>query len=68
MIDTLPADGTRAAFADILPPIPDNGTPTARLHFDSLSDLAALIPDRRGPSPAMDGRKGRNVSDPCLTA
>ena len=51
MIDTLPADGTRAAFADILPPIPDNGTPTARLHFDSLSDLAAAIPD----SP----RKGR---------
>jgi len=51
MIDTLPADGTRAAFADILPPIPENGTPTARLHFVSLSDLAALIPD----SP----RKGR---------
>ena len=51
MIDTLPADGTRAAFADILPPIPDNGTPTARLHFDSLGDLAAAIPD----SP----RKGR---------
>ena len=51
MIATLPADGTRAAFADILPPIPDNGTPTARLHFDSLSDLAAAIPD----SP----RKGR---------
>jgi hypothetical protein len=50
-IATLPADGTRAAFADILPPIPDNGTPTARLHFDSLGDLAAAIPD----SP----RKGR---------
>lgn len=51
MIATLPADGSRAAFADILPPIPDNGTRTARLHFDSLSELAALIPD----SP----RKGR---------
>jgi len=50
-IATLPADGTRAAFADILPPIPDNGTPVARLHFDSLGDLAAMIPD----SP----RKGR---------
>jgi len=50
-IATLPADGTRAAFADILPPIPDNGTPTARLHFDSLGELAAAIPD----SP----RKGR---------
>lgn len=50
---TLPAtDGSRAQFAPVLPVLPDNGLPIARLHFDSLADIAALIPDKnpRGDS------------------
>lgn len=44
-LSLIPAmDGTRAQFAPILPEIPDNGKPTARLHFDSLGELAAMIP------------------------
>lgn len=45
-------DGSRAQFAPVLPVLPDNGKPVARLHFDSLADIAALIPDRnpRGSS------------------
>lgn len=46
-IATLPADGTRAQFAPFLPDLPDNGEPVARLHFDSLGDMAALIPRKR---------------------
>jgi hypothetical protein len=60
-IATLPADGSRAAFADILPPIPDNGTPVARLHFDSLGDLAALIPD--SPRKGRPGSAWRDNDD-----
>jgi hypothetical protein len=48
MIATLPADGSRAAFADILPPIPVvEGTTIARLHFDSLSELVELTPEKQ---------------------
>lgn len=43
-LETLPADGSRAHFAPVLPELPDNGKPTARLHFDSLAELAAMIP------------------------
>lgn len=43
---SIPADGSRAHFAPVLPELPDNGKPTARLHFDSLSELAAFIPDK----------------------
>lgn len=50
-IAALPADGTRAQFAPFLPDLPDNGTPTARLHFDSLADIVALLPEQN-----RDGR------------
>lgn len=40
----LDTKGSRAHFADILPPLPDNGKPTARLHFDSLAELVAYLP------------------------
>lgn len=43
-LENLPADGSRAHFAPVLPELPDNGKPTARLHFDSLAELAAMIP------------------------
>jgi hypothetical protein len=40
----LPADGSRAYFAPVLPSLPDNGKTVARVHFESLSELAAMIP------------------------
>ena len=45
-IADLKTDGTRAHLAPYLPDMPDNGESMARLHFDSLADLAALIPER----------------------
>lgn len=44
-LSELDTKGSRAHFADILPPLPKNGKPTARLHFDSLADLVAYLPD-----------------------
>lgn len=44
-ISSLKTDGTRAHLAPFLPDIPDNGKPVARLHFDTLADLAALVPE-----------------------
>jgi hypothetical protein len=49
-IATLPTDGTRAQFAPFLPEMPDNGHPIARLHFDSLAEMAAMIPRQPPPS------------------
>ena len=43
-IATLPTDGTLAQFAAFLPEMPDNGHPIARLHFDSLGEMAAMTP------------------------
>lgn len=43
-LKTIPTDGSRAHFAPVLPELPDNGKPTARMHFDSLAELAAMIP------------------------
>jgi hypothetical protein len=40
----IPTDGSRAYFAPVLPSIPDNGNSVARVHFESLSELAAMIP------------------------
>lgn len=45
-ISSLKTDGTRAHLALFLPDIPDNGMGVARLHFDSLGDLAALVSER----------------------
>lgn len=50
-IATLPTNGTMAQFAPFLPDMPENGEPVARLHFDSLGDMAALIP-RKPPKGA----------------
>jgi hypothetical protein len=43
-IHEIPTDGSRAYFAPVLPSLPDNGKTVARVHFDSLSELAAMIP------------------------
>lgn len=55
-ISSLPSlDGSRAQFAEILPILPDNGKPIARLHFDSLAELVSFIPDKAPPS--MDEKR-----------
>lgn len=43
-IADIPTDGSRAHFAAVLPDLPANEKTAARLHFDSLSELAAFIP------------------------
>jgi hypothetical protein len=43
-IADIATDGSRAHFAAVLPDLPDNGKPVARMHFDSLTELAAFIP------------------------
>jgi hypothetical protein len=54
-IADLPTDGSRAQFAPFLPPMPDNdGAPIPRLHFDSLSDLAAFLPADPPPGRGSD--------------
>lgn len=58
-ISSLKTDGTRAHLAPFLPDIPDNGKPVARLHFDSLADLAALIPNE-APRNAHDAHGWAN--------
>jgi hypothetical protein len=43
----LDTKGGRAHYADILPPLPDNGKRTARLHFDSLAELVDYLPKNK---------------------
>lgn len=46
-ISDLPADGSRAQFAPFLPAMPDNGLSVARLHFESLGELAKYLPAKK---------------------
>jgi hypothetical protein len=59
----IPADGSRAHFAAVLPVLPDNGKTLARLHFDSLSELADLIPATAPASVKEDDRRHWTAAD-----
>jgi hypothetical protein len=62
-IADIATDGSRAHFAAVLPDLPANGKTLARLHFDSLSELAAFIPAAAPASTKEDDRRHWTAAD-----
>ena len=65
-IADIATDGSRAHFAAVLPDLPDNGKPTARLHFDSLTELVAFIPPTAPASVKEEDRHHWTKKDESL--